>query len=223
MNTSFSNAGTAAATEASPFEYTEVQNYDAAATPSEKEQADLERHRRQQAESFESGRQQGQRERCSEFDAALQAERQHIVDALQAFQLEREAYFLRVEREVVELALSIARKILYREAQIDANLLTGIVRITLEKLDAGTKVSLRVAPGDAADWRHYFACQADGSAVPEVQDDPSVPTGECRIETSVGTTTVGLGPQLKEIESGLFDILAERPGASARPSAEPKR
>jgi flagellar assembly protein FliH len=223
MNTSFSNTGTAAATEASRFEYAEVENYDAAATPAEKERADLERHRRQQAESFESGRQQGQRELRTEFDGTLQAERQHILDALQAFQLERESYFLRVEREVVDLALAIARKILYREAQIDANLLTGIVRITLEKLDAGTKVSLRVAPGDAAEWRHYFACQADGSPVPEVQEDTSVPSGECRIETSVGTTTLGLGPQFKEIETGLFDILAERPGGPASSAAEAKK
>jgi flagellar assembly protein FliH len=223
MNTSSSNTGTAAAMEASRFEYAEVENYDAAATPAEKERADLERHRRQQAESFESGRQQGQRELRAEFDATLHAERQHIADALQAFQLERENYFLRIEREVVELALAIARKILYREAQIDANLLNGIVRITLEKLDAGTKVSLRVAPGDAAEWRHYFACQADGSPAPEVQEDGSVPSGECRIETSVGTTSIGLGPQLKEIETGLCDILAERPGGSARSAAEPKR
>jgi hypothetical protein len=33
--------------------------------------------------------------------------------------------------------------------------------VTLEKLDTGTKVNLHVHPQEAADWRHYFACQMD--------------------------------------------------------------
>lgn len=48
--------------------------------------------------------------------------------------------------------------------------------------------------------------------MPEVHEDSALPPGECRIETSLGTTEVGIESQLKEIESGLLDLLAERPG-----------
>ena len=51
--------------------------------------------------------------------------------------LERQNYYRRIEGEVVELALAIARKILHREVQIDPHALAGIVRVTLEKLDTG--------------------------------------------------------------------------------------
>jgi flagellar assembly protein FliH len=121
----------------------------------------------------------------------------------------------------VQLAVGIARKILHRETQLDANALAGIVRVTLEKLDAGTSIHLYVPPAEAMDWRHYFARQAEGSRMPEVHEDPALPAGECRIETSLGSTEVGIETQLKEIETGLLDLLAERPEpAEASPLQE---
>jgi len=161
---------------------------------------------------FEQGRQQGQQQARTDFESALGQERQRIVAALAQFAGERATYYRRIEAEVVQLALAIARKILHREAQLDPHALAGIVRVTLEKLDAGTQVDVHVHPKDAAEWRHYFACQMEGNPVPEVHEDPALPPGECRIATSLGTTQVGFESQLKEIESGLFDLLAERPG-----------
>jgi flagellar assembly protein FliH len=170
--------------------------------------------RRQQAESFEQGRQSAQQQLRSEFDSALAKNRGQMGDALRGFAVERQNYYRRIEREVVQLALAVARKILHREAQLDPNVLAGIVRVTLEKLETGTKVNLHVHPREAADWRHYFACQMENVPTPEVFEDPAVAPGECRIETSLGSTEVGLETQLKEIETGLLDLLAERPGAT---------
>ncbi len=173
-----------------------------------------ERSRRQQAEAFEQGRQSAQQQLRSEFDAALAKNRGQMGEALRAFALERQNYYRRIEGEVVQLALAVARKILHREAQLDPNVLAGIVRVTLEKLDTGTKVNLHVHPQQAADWRLYFACQMENVPAPEVYEDPAIVPGECRIETSLGSTEVGLETQLKEIETGLLDLLAERPGAT---------
>ncbi len=177
--------------------------------------------RRQQAASFEQGRQSVQQQMRSELDAALAKHRAEMGRALHEFAGERQDYYRRVEGEVVQLALAIARKILHREVQIDPHALAGIVRVTLEKLDTGTKVNLRVHPKEATDWRHYFACQAEDLPTPDVHEDPAIPAGECRIETSLGSTEVGLESQLKEIETGLLDLLAERPGASANSSPAP--
>ena len=164
-----------------------------------------------QAEAFEKGRQQGQQQVRAEMEAALQKERERIARVLPEFVVERRNYYQRIEGEVVQLALAIARKILHREAQLDPNALAGIVRVTLEKLDAGTNVSLHVHPKEAAEWRHYFARQMEGAPATEVHDDPALAPGECRIETSLGATEVGFESQLKEIETGLLDLLAERP------------
>ena len=177
---------------------------------------------RQHAEAFEQGRQSMQVQLRSELDSAVGKHRAEIGRALHEFALERQNYYRRIEGEVVELALAIARKILHREVQIDPHALAGIVRVTLEKLDTGTKVMLRVHPKEATDWRHYFACQVEDVPAPDVHEDPAIPAGECRIETSLGSTEVGLESQLKEIETGLLDLLAERPGASSSSSAASK-
>ena len=144
------------------------------AVASDTGQAAEERSRRQQAEAFEQGRQSAQQQLRSELEAALAKHRGEIAQALQEFALERQDYYRRIEGEVVELALAIARKILHREAQIDPQALAGIVRVTLEKLDTGTKVKLHVHPREAADWRHYFACQMEDIPAPEIHEDPGI-------------------------------------------------
>jgi flagellar assembly protein FliH len=213
--------------EASLFNYphaeTELPSGSTSAMPDAGHAAE-EQNRRQQAAAFEQGRQSAQTQLRSELDAALAKHRDEIDRALHEFELERQNYYRRVEAEVVQLALAIARKILHRETQLDPNVLAGIVRITLEKLDTRTKVNLYVHAQEAADWRHYFACRTDNNdaPAPDVHEDPAVALGECRIETALGMTEVGLESQLKEIETGLLDLLAERPGVSASsPSTAP--
>jgi flagellar assembly protein FliH len=205
--------------EASPFAYAEAGLPSGVADSApDAGQAAEERSRRQQAEVFEQGRQSGLQQLRSESDDALVKNREQIGDALRRFALERQDYYRRVEGEIVELALAIARKILHREAQLDPHVLAGIVRVTLEKLDTGTKVNLYVHPTETADWRLYFASQMEGVPAPDVYEDPAIAPGECRIETSLGSTVVGLQSQLKEIETGLLDLLAERPDGAASSS-----
>ncbi|MFY9907788.1 MAG: FliH/SctL family protein [Terriglobales bacterium] len=201
--------------EASAFTYAEADAPpgDTGSSPNAGQAAE-ERSRRQQAETFEQGRQSAQLQFRAELDAALVKHRDQISHALHEFGVERQNYYRRVEGEVVELALAVARKILHREAQLDANVLAGIVRITLEKLDTATSVKLYVSPKEADDWRHYFACRMEDVPAPDIHEDPAIPPGECRIETSLGSTHLGLELQLKEIETGLLDLLAERPGAA---------
>jgi len=224
MSTSSSAAQRQPIPEASPFPYAEAELAGGSLTPAgSNPQTTEERNRRLQAAAFEQGRQAAQRQLRAELDSALNQNRQQIAAVLQRFAVERQNYYRSVEGEIVQLALAIARKILHREAQLDPRALAGIVRVTLEKLEAGTAVNLHVSPKEAADWRHYFACQMEGVPVPEVHEDPAMPAGECRIETSLGSTEVGFQSQLKEIETGLLDLLAERPdaGSSVATSSNP--
>jgi flagellar assembly protein FliH len=208
--------------EASPFPYAETQVSGGGLDGVQGGNLTAEEQSRaREAAAFEQGRQAAHQQVRTELDAALNENRRQITAFLQQFAAERQNYYRRVEGEIVQLALAIARKILYREAQLDPRALAGIVRVTLEKLDAGTAVNLHVSPKEAADWRHYFACQMEGLPVPEVHEDPTVPAGECRIETSLGATEVGFQSQLKEIETGLLDLLAERPEAGSLPSSKP--
>jgi flagellar assembly protein FliH len=157
------------------------------------------------------GVREGEARSRAEFERELAAEREAIAKALEDFGREREAYFCRVEAEVVRLAVGIARKILHREVQIDPLLLAGVVRVALEKIAAGTTVRLRVHPDHVYAWHDFFANQQDHRPVPELLGDATLGMGHCVLETALGTTELTLEAQLAEIERGFFDLLAQRP------------
>lgn len=149
------------------------------------------------------------------FQDQLASERASIAGALSQFTRDRAAYFQKIEGEVVQLALSIARKILHREAQIDPLLLAGIVRVALEKIDGATGVVLHVHPQNVSDWRRYLEIQLDPADIPEIKEDPSQRPDTRTLETAMGTAELGVEVQLKEIEQGLMDLLGARPGTSS--------
>lgn len=165
---------------------------------------------KREKDAFERGVREGETRVKAASEARLKAAQEGIRKGLEAFQEEREEYFNRIEPEVVQLALAIAKKILHREAQIDALLLTGLVHVALEKLDAGTRVRLRVPAADTHFWNEFFATPI-GTAVPELVGDPGLQHGECVLESEVGSTQISLETQLKEIEQGFFDLLEQRP------------
>jgi flagellar assembly protein FliH len=144
-------------------------------------------------------------------DLRIQEIRESVGGALADFTRERALYFQQVEAEVVQLALSIARKILRREAEIDPELLAGMIRVALERVESGTKVTVRVHPQQVSECRTYFAQRMEAHQVPEVVEDSVLPMDHCILQTVLGTTELGPEVQLKEIEQGLLDLLERRP------------
>ena len=159
----------------------------------------------------EQGRAEGAAAAQADFDVKLQQARAMLTTALADFTHQREDYYRHVETEVVQLALAIARKILHREAQMDPLLLAGVVRVALDRLDAGTKITLRVHPTLVSTWQEHFYRNQGTGTVPELVGDTNVPLDQCHLETSLGSTEIGLGLQLKEIEQGFADLLAHSP------------
>jgi flagellar assembly protein FliH len=147
----------------------------------------------------------------AENEAAVVKLREEVAKAIAEFGHERHQYFYRVEGEVVSLALAVVRKILHRESQVDPLLLTGLVRVALDKMTASQNVRLRVHPRQIRAWQdYYFGCD-DSPLVPEFVADAALDATQCIVETDHGTTDLHIEAQMKEIEQGFFDLLAQRP------------
>jgi len=162
---------------------------------------------RLRAEALAEGMREGEHRARTSFEKELELERGRIAQALTSFQAERSQYFSKVEVELVHLALAIAAKVLHREAHVDRLLVAGLVKVMLDKLNRDTKIVARVRPEEVPAWQNYFR---ENPAV-QVVDDISVEPMGCSLETELGTTDMGLNAQLKEIEQGFFDLLAQRP------------
>lgn len=162
---------------------------------------------------FASGRKQGHEEGVQTERTAQAAERsieqkQHteqIAALIQKFEDERGQYLHVVEREVVELALAIAARILRREAQMDPLLLTGAVRVALGQLSNGARVHLRVPRADLDMWTEAIEHIPNLAVKPSVLAEEGMPLGNCIIETELGSVDLGVRSQLREIERGFFD------------------
>lgn len=144
------------------------------------------------------------------FDQELAGERSKIAAALEKFKHDRVRYYANVESELVQLSLAIAAKILHREAQVDPLLMAGLVKIALQRLEQGSKVTMRVPPEEVEMWNRNVESVGSGMDVAVVADD-SVQPHDCILDTSLGTVQLGLEAQLKEVEQGFFDLLAHRP------------
>ncbi|HTV59213.1 MAG TPA: FliH/SctL family protein [Verrucomicrobiae bacterium] len=161
--------------------------------------------------AWDAGFQEGLEKARAENEASLLLQKDAVAGALREFARERNEYFHQVEGEVVALALAIVRKILRRESQLDPLLLSGLVRVALEKMAVTRNVRLRVHPSQISVWQDFLNHAADLPLIPELMGDSTLEPNQCCLETDHGSTDLNLETQLKEIEQGLFDLLAQRP------------
>jgi len=144
-----------------------------------------------------------------ELEERIVEERRVVWKTCEEFVRERARYFAGVEAEVVKLALAIAARVLHREATLDPLLLTGVVRVALEKVAEDSTLVLRVPAGAIEMWREAFATSPESSL--QVVGDERLSAGECMLDTSVGKVELGVSAQLEEIERGFFDLMQQRP------------
>jgi flagellar assembly protein FliH len=141
-------------------------------------------------------------------------ERETVTAVLGKFSEERAEYFMRVEGEVVQLALAIARKILQREAELDPTLLTALVRIAIDRMQCDSAVRVRVAPENAELWRECG--DKTGSRRWEIVPDQTLNSDDCIVETELGTANFGFETQLRDVEESFARLLAHRPHERSR-------
>jgi flagellar assembly protein FliH len=210
MSSSSTTPGNGVPSVAEPFVFAPPNGSAGAAHASGQTQAaDLDAEQR----GYTKGLAEGEARARTAFEKNLSDLRASLAETIRQFAEQRLNYFQSVESEVVQLALSIARKILHREAQIDPLLLTGIVRVALDSLNEDTQVRLRSNPQEVPFWRDYFAHATQIARAPEMIGDASLESGCCVLETDLGSTRISMETQIKEIEQGFLDLLEHRPKA----------
>lgn len=119
----------------------------------------------------------------------------------------------RTEREMVELALAIAGRILHREVTLDRELLLVMARLALDRLTDVSTATIRLHPDDEAAARAGRDGWPGGSVT--IVPDAAVRPGACVLQTAAGQMELGIDAQLKEMAAAL---LGEVPQATAPPA-----
>jgi flagellar assembly protein FliH len=107
------------------------------------------------------------------------------------------------ERQMVQLALGIARRVIHREVSLDADLLVAMARVALERLGETAQVKIRLHPDDYEAAGAARVAQLSGSNV-MILADANLHRGGCRIESDMGVMDAGVDAQLQEIARALL-------------------
>jgi flagellar assembly protein FliH len=134
--------------------------------------------------------------------------------AVTAFKEGQKQYFTEAETTVVRLSLSIAARVLHREAQLDPLLLRGAVRVALEDVQHNTACVLEVAAEKAPAWERWLSGAGAQTRI-QIRGREEATPGYCRLEIGASSADLSVDAQLSEIERGFFDLLQGRPIARA--------
>jgi flagellar biosynthesis/type III secretory pathway protein FliH len=82
--------------------------------------------------------------------------------------------------------------------------------VAVNQLHDGSKVLVRIRPGEAKRWDEFFH-DTKNHAVVEIVEDSHLGVNDCILQTDLGSANFSIDGQLKEVEKGFFDLLALRP------------
>ncbi len=151
--------------------------------------------------ALETGRRQGDQEARAELQPVMERLNASIAEIVaMRSDLRRSA-----ERDVVQLALLIAKRVLHRQLSVDEGALTAIAHVAFERLTRSESYTVTVHPRFAA--AVASALPANQTARVHIAPDPNCAQGTLIIRSAEGIIDASVDVQLEEIERGLADRL----------------
>jgi flagellar assembly protein FliH len=159
-------------------------------------------------QAYERGFSEGERAGKEVGEKSLEAILKQYAKGLEELNNLRKEIFTTSEREVLHLALEIARKVVRREVSVDEELILTLVKVALNRLTEQTAITVRINPKDYQSIQRHRAAHSSAGTVNEgvkLLEDPSISRGGYLIETESGIIDARIEEQLREIEHGLFE------------------
>ena len=154
-------------------------------------------------EAFAQGYAQGERAGAEAAAKRGEAMLRRLTQTIEELTVLRAEMIRHTERQMVHLALAVARRVLHREVSLDPDLLIAMARVALERLGESSAVTIRLNPDDYAATIGTHAADLGGSTV-SVVADTRVSRGGCRIESDFGTLESGVDAQIQELTRALL-------------------
>ena len=121
---------------------------------------------------------------------------------IQVQNLRQEMYHA-IEKEVVELALAIARKVVCQEVATNKDLVVGVAKEALSRVKVPGQVTVKLNPSDfqvingTKSHLEHFKNQIDSISF---ESEETIPSGGCVIETAMGKIDARLEKQFEVLE-----------------------
>ncbi len=147
------------------------------------------------SEGFAAGREEGIEQGRREARDAAEA----LLEALRGVGELRDETAATVERDAIELALSLAGKVIAATLQVRPELVVEVVQGALRRVAGQRRISIVVNPADLETVRAALGdLQTQSAAVEQwdLQPDPRIPAGGALVRTAEGEVDVTIETQL---------------------------
>jgi flagellar assembly protein FliH len=151
------------------------------------------------SKGFAQGERAGLEAGAKRADAMLRRLAQTI-DELAAL---RQRIVRETEGQMVQLAVTLARRVVLRELTLDPDLVGAMAHVALERLGHDAPATIRLNPEDYAIVMAQRGEQWAGTQV-TVTPDPAVARGGCLVESDFGLIDAGIEAQLQELSRALL-------------------
>lgn len=153
-------------------------------------------------EAFTKGYAQGERAGLEAGGKRAEAMLRRVAQTIEELGGLRQSLIQETEREMVQLALTLARRVVHREVTLDPELAAALAHVALERLGTTTPATIRLNPED------YTIVAQDGArwgtATVTVVPDPSISRGGCLVESAFGSVDATIEQQFDELSRALF-------------------
>ena len=159
-------------------------------------------------EAFATGYAQGERAGLEAGNTRAEAMLRRLAATLDELSTLRQTMIQQSERQLVELSLAIARRILRREVTLDGDLIIAMAHVALERLGDASSATIRLNPEDYAHTVQRHGEEWAGSRV-RVIADPAVGRGGCQVESDFGHVDAGVEAQFDQVMRALVGDRSE--------------
>jgi flagellar assembly protein FliH len=153
-------------------------------------------------EAFTKGYAQGERAGLEAGGKRAEAMLRRVAHTIEELGGLRQTLIHETEREMVQLALTLARRVVHREVTLDPELAAALAHVALERLGTNTPATIRLNPED------YTIVAQDsarwGGQTVTVVPDPSISRGGCLVESAFGSVDATIERQFDELSRALF-------------------
>lgn len=187
-----------------------IEDQVAQATPPPPDFAEIEEAARVQG--YQIGFDEGHRAGMAAAEAAATPMLQRLNALLNGIHESNVNFYRAAERQVVDLAIQIAQKVVEREIENMPDLAVNVIRAALEEMDARTAIRVRVNPDDAEllqrRWTQVVPPGIGADRI-ELQPDERIQTGGGIIETTHGQVDAQLSTKLEQLGNALWTFVME--------------
>jgi flagellar assembly protein FliH len=177
---------------------------DVPARPSPDQQAQLAALER---EAFTKGYAQGERAGLEAGAKRAEAMLRRVAQTIDELTGLRQRIIRDTERQLVQLAFTLAQRVVLREVTIQPDLVAALAHVALERLGDSTPATIRLNPEDYSLIAATAGEQWAGGHV-TVAPDAAVPRGGCVVESDFGIVDAGVDAQFQELSRA---VLGEQP------------